>query len=53
MKDVIGIRLEPDEREALREAAAADDRSISALARKIIVAWLNARRRGEMVANGK
>ena len=51
MKDVIGIRLEPDEREALREAAAADDRSISALARKIIVAWLNARREREMQTN--
>lgn len=36
----LGIRLDPDEREALGRAAKADDRPISSLARKIIVAWL-------------
>ena len=36
----IGIRLEPDERTALEEAAAADDRTMSALGRKIIAEWL-------------
>ena len=36
----IGVRLEPDEREALVQAAVSDDRTISALARKILVEWL-------------
>jgi uncharacterized protein (DUF1778 family) len=36
----IGIRLEREERAALERAAAADDRSMSALARKIILEWL-------------
>ena len=46
--DPIGVRLEPAEREALERAAAADDRSMSALARKMIVdalrkgGWLKA-----------
>jgi predicted transcriptional regulator len=34
------IRLGPEEREALRRAAEADDRPVSALMRKIIVDWL-------------
>ena len=38
--DPIGVRLEPAERAALEKAAAADDRSMSALARKIITDWL-------------
>lgn len=38
--DPIGIRLDLAERDALTRAALADDRSVSALARKIIVAWL-------------
>lgn len=38
--DPIGVRLEPDEKAALERAALADDRSMSALARKIIVEWL-------------
>ena len=38
--DPIGVRLEPDEKAALERAAAADDRSMSALARKVIVEWL-------------
>lgn len=36
----LGIRLEPDERAALERAAKDDQRSLSALGRKIIVAWL-------------
>jgi hypothetical protein len=36
----VGIRLEPEERDALELAAAADERTISSLARKIIVEWL-------------
>ena len=36
----IGIRWAPDERAALERAAAADDRSVSSLARKIISDWL-------------
>lgn len=36
-KDVLGIRLEPDEKAALEKAAAKDDRSLSAMARKLIV----------------
>ena len=35
--DPIGIRLTLEERKALERAAAADDRSMSALARKFIV----------------
>lgn len=38
--DPIGVRLEPEERAALERAAAADDRSLSAMARKIITEWL-------------
>jgi hypothetical protein len=38
--DPIGIRLDPAEKAALERAAATDDRSISALGRKIIVEWL-------------
>ena len=36
----LGIRLEPDEREALDRAAIADERALSAMGRKIIVEWL-------------
>ena len=36
----LGIRLEPDEREALDRAAKADERALSAMGRKIIVEWL-------------
>lgn len=36
----IGVRLEPDEREALERAAASDDRPLSALIRKIVAEWL-------------
>jgi len=38
--DPIGVRLDPEEREALQLAAASDDRSMSALARRIVVEWL-------------
>jgi predicted transcriptional regulator len=34
------IRLADEEREALERAAQADDRPVSALARKIIMEWL-------------
>jgi uncharacterized protein (DUF1778 family) len=44
----INVRLEPDEKAALERAAAADDRSMSALARKVIVDWL--RKHGHMKA---
>ena len=44
--DPIGIRLEPEEKAALAKAAAADERTMSAMARKIIVDWL--RRHGHM-----
>lgn len=47
-KDSIGVRLEPDEREALERAAADDARPMSALARKVLVEWL--RRNGWMKA---
>lgn len=47
----INVRLEPDEKAALERAAAADDRSMSALARKVIVDWL--RKHGHMKAEGK
>lgn len=36
----IGIRFEPEERAALERAAAADDRTMAAMARKIITEWL-------------
>jgi hypothetical protein len=36
----IPIRFEEPEREALERAANSDDRSMSALARKIVVEWL-------------
>lgn len=36
----IGIRLSAEERAALTRAAAADDRSISALARRVLADWL-------------
>lgn len=36
----LGIRLDPVEREALERAAKADDRPVSALARKILAEWL-------------
>jgi hypothetical protein len=45
--DTIGIRLDPQELKALRLAAASDDRSISALGRKIIVEWLIRREEGK------
>lgn len=38
--NVIGVRFERDEREALQQAAAADERSLSALIRIIVVRWL-------------
>lgn len=44
--DPIGVRLEPEEKAALERAAAADDRSLSAMARKIITEWL--RKNGHM-----
>lgn len=44
MKDApLGIRLEPEERGALEKAAASDDRTLSAMARKIITEWLKKR----------
>jgi hypothetical protein len=49
--DPIGVRLEPDEKAALERAAAADDRSVSAMARKIIAEWL--RKNGHMKAPRK
>lgn len=36
----IGVRLEPEERAAIEAAAAADDRPVSSLMRRIIVEWL-------------
>lgn len=38
--DTLGVRLDPNEKAALGRAAAADDRPMSALARKIIAEWL-------------
>lgn len=38
--DHLGIRLESDEKCALEAAAKADDRLISALARKILLDWM-------------
>ena len=38
--DPIGIRLDPAERDALERAAASDDRTMSALARKVLADWL-------------
>ena len=64
----LGIRLEPDERDALDRAATADERALSAMGRKIIVEWLRtngwmperrqaprdaARNRAPSEANGK
>lgn len=46
--DPIGIRLEAAEKAALEQAAAADDRSMSAMVRKIIVEWL--RKHGHLSA---
>ena len=47
----VGIRLEPEERDALERAAAADGRTMSSLARKIIVEWL--RKNGWLKAEQK
>jgi uncharacterized protein (DUF1778 family) len=38
--DSITFRLEPDDRDALLRAAEANDRSLSSLARKVLVDWL-------------
>jgi len=38
--DPLGFRFEPAEKDALERAARADDRSVSAFGRKIIVDWL-------------
>lgn len=38
--DALGVRLEDQERAALERAAVAEDRKLSAMARKIIVSWL-------------
>lgn len=38
--DPIGVRLDPEVKAALERAAAADDRSLSAMAHKIIAEWL-------------
>jgi hypothetical protein len=38
----IALRLDDNEREALERAAQADDRTMSALVRKILVEWLRA-----------
>lgn len=40
--DPLPVRLEADERAALERAAASDDRSLSALARKVLAEWLRA-----------
>lgn len=40
---LIGIRLDAAEKEALEHAAQADDRTVSALARRIIVEWLRSK----------
>ena len=42
----ISVRLEPDEREAIEQAAREDDRPVSALVRKIVVEWLRRHGRG-------
>jgi hypothetical protein len=49
--DPIGVRLEPEEKAALEKAAATDDRSLSALVRKILVEWL--RKNGHLKAPRK
>jgi hypothetical protein len=36
----IGTRLEPEEADALKRAAVADDRPVTALMRRIIAEWL-------------
>ena len=41
-KSAFGVRLEPEEREALDRAAADDDRALSAFVRRIVVEWLDA-----------
>jgi len=38
--DALGVRFDETEREALRKAAEADDRPMSALVRKIVGEWL-------------
>lgn len=38
--DPLSVRFAPEERAALEKAAAADARSMSALARKLVVDWL-------------
>lgn len=38
--DPIGVRLTVEEKRALEHAAAADDRPVSALARKVLIDWL-------------
>ena len=42
---VVGVRLAPAEEAALKAAAAADQRAVSALARKVLVEWLRAQGR--------
>jgi uncharacterized protein (DUF1778 family) len=42
--DPIGVRLEPDQRAALEQAAARDSRTLSAMVRKIIADWLSSGR---------
>ncbi len=39
-ENVIGIRLDEKEHESLKRAAREDDRTISALVRRIIIEWL-------------
>lgn len=39
-RDPISVRLDPEQREALERAAAADARPVSALIRKIVGEWL-------------
>jgi hypothetical protein len=50
VKDPLNVRFGEDEREALERAAAADDRPLSAMVRKIVVDWL---RRGGWLAKAK
>jgi len=49
--DPIGVRLDPDEKAALESAAALDDRSVSAMARKILADWL--RKNGHLKGDRK
>ena len=46
----LGVRLAPVEKAALDQAAAADDRSVSGLARKILAEWL---RNNGWIMNGE